>query len=450
MDHLSEQELNDFWNCRLESSAVRRLVHHLMTSCESCRQRLIATSPLEISFWELERPTVDAYDAAIDRATRKVRKLLPRLIRDRERRDLGLKLLEEKGGWGQLAWPEHRSFQGIVPHIEILLQQSFDHRHSNPREMLQLAKDAQEVADRCEATQYGEALLFDLRARAWAELGNARRVNEMYQEAEVAFAKARHLLNQGTGDLFIQARIDDLQASLRMAQRRLDEALDLLDSVYRTQRKLGQEQLAVRTLMSKGNCLGIAGRAEEAVRAHEQVLEQIDTTRDPKLGVIARHNLLGALVDDRRYVEAGDFFLRSGLRKSFAGDPLNELRLRWLEAEIMAGRERLADAERVFEDVRSGFREHNLHYDVALVGMDLALVLVKQGKSANALAQELHREARAKGIHPEAVRALRGFQAVCRFQHVATPPRVERFRSFLVQLQHDPGLRFEPESVVLG
>ena len=116
----------------------------------------------------------------------------------------------------------------------------------------------------------------------------------------------------------------------------------------------------------------------------------------------------------------------------------------------MAGRERLADAERVFEDVRSGFREHNLHYVSALVGMDLALVLVKQGKSAHALAQEMYREARAKGIHPEAVRALRGFQTVCRFQHVATPPRVERFRSFLTRLQHDPGLRFEPESVVLG
>lgn len=272
----------------------------------------------------------------------------------------------------------------------------------------------------------------------------------MYQEAEAAFVKARHLLNQGTGDLYIQARIDDLQASLRRDQRRFDEALDLLDSVYRIQQKLGQEQLAARALMSKGNCLGTAGRAAEAVRAHEKALAQIDPVRNPNLAVLAKHNLLTALVVAGKFIEAGDFFLRSGLRKSFAGDPLNELRLRWVEAKIMAGRERLADAERVFEDVRSGFREHNLHYDVALVGMDLALVLVKQGKSADALAREMHREARAKGIHPEAVRALRGFQAVCRFQHVATPPCVERFRSFLVQLQHDPGLRFEPESVVLG
>lgn len=450
MDHLSEQELNDFWNCRLESSAVRRLVHHLMTSCESCRQRLLATSPLEGSFWDLERPSEDAYDAAIDRAQRKVRKILPRLIRDRERRDLGLKLLQEKGGWTQLTWPEHRSFQGIMPHIEILLQRSFDHRHSNPREMLQLAKDAQEVADRCEATQYGEALLFDLRARAWAELGNARRVNEMYQDAEAAFMKARHLLNQGTGDLFIQARIDDLQASLRRDQRRFDEALDLLDSAFRTQWKLGQGQLAARALMKKGSCLAYAGRSHEAVRTHREALAELDEARNPDLVAIAKQSLLNALVDACEFVEAGDFLLRSGLRKSFAGDPLNELRLRWVEAKIMAGRERLADAERVFEDVRSGFREHNLHYDVALVGMDLALVLVKQGKSANALAREMHREAQAKGIHPEAVRALRGFQAVCRFQHVATPPRVERFRSFLVQLQYDPGLRFEPESVILG
>lgn len=115
MDHLSEQELNDFWSCRLEPSAVRRLVHHLMTSCERCRQLLIATIPPKTSFWERERPAEDAYDAAINRAQRKVRKVLPRLVRDRERRDLGLKLLQEKGGWTQLTWPEHRSFQGIVP-----------------------------------------------------------------------------------------------------------------------------------------------------------------------------------------------------------------------------------------------------------------------------------------------------------------------------------------------
>jgi tetratricopeptide (TPR) repeat protein len=447
MDHLSEQEMSDFLEGCLEPPAVRRLVHHLLTQCGTCHLRLLAAGLPEPLFRERERPPEDAYDAAIDRARRNVRKLLPRLIRDRERRDLGVKLLErEKGDWNGLTWPELRSFRFPLSHIEVLLQRSIGHRHSDPRQMLEDAKNAQYVADKGEATQYGEALLFDLRARTWAELGNARRVNEMYQEAEAAFEKARHLLDQGTGDLFIQARIDDLEASLRMVQRRFDKALNLLDSVYRTQRKLGQQHLAVRALMSKGSCLGMAGRAKEAVRVYEQVLEEMDSEHDPKLAVTARHNYLMALVDAQRFVEAGDFLLRSGLRKSFAGEPLNEIRLRWVEARIMAGRGRLAESERVFADVRSGFREHNLHYDAALAGMDLAVVLLKGKKSAQALFREMAKEALAKGLHQEAVLGLGSFDLLYRVKpQEITLPRVERLRAFLSDLQKQPRLTFIPE-----
>jgi tetratricopeptide (TPR) repeat protein len=447
MDHLSEQEMSDFLEGRLEPPSVRRLVDHLLTQCGTCHLRLLAAGLPEPLFRERERPPEDAYDAAIDRARRNVRKLLPRLIRDRERRDLGVKLLEEKKGeWMQLTWPELRSFRFVIPHIEVLLQRSIGHRHSNPRQMLEDAKNAQYVADKGEATQYGEALLLDLRARTWAELGNARRVNEMYQEAEAAFEQARHLLEQGTGDLFIQARIDDLEASLRRAQRRFDEALKLLDSVYRTQRKLGQEHLAARALMSKGNCLTYAGRPKEAVRAHREALAQLDETRDPTLVAIAKQSLLNSLVDAREFVEAGDFLLRSGLRKSFAGDPLNEIRLRWVEAKIMAGRGRLAESERVFADVRSGFREHNLHYDAALAGMDLAVVLLKRKKSAQALFREMTNEALAKGLHREALLGLGSFDLLYRVKpQEITLRRVERLRNFLNDLQQQPRLTFVPE-----
>jgi hypothetical protein len=89
----------------------------------------------------------------------------------------------------------------------------------------------------------------------------------------------------------------------------------------------------------------------------------------------------------------------------------------------------LADAERVFGEVRTGFRERALHYDAALAGMDLALVLT--------LAREILRACEAQGIHPEAVRALRSFEILCEHRG-ATAERVERFRTFLDRLQHFP------------
>jgi tetratricopeptide (TPR) repeat protein len=444
MEHLSERDFEGFWNGRLDADAVRPLVHHAIR-CEDCRTGLLAARPAEPSFWEHERLPEDSYDAAIDRAVRKVRKILPRLQRDGERRERGLELLREKGGWTRITGAELRSFQGAWPHIEILLQQSFDLRYRDPREMLRLAKLAQEVADRPDSQVYGESLWLDLRARAWGELGNACRVNEQYQKAESAFATAHRLLAQGTGDLFLRARLSDLEASLRRDQHRLDEALPLFDETHRTYQRLQQSQLAHRVLMKKGHCLYVAGRPLEAVKCLRKAISQLD----PKLAANAQQLLIDALVQAGRFTEAGEILLKSGLRKAFAEDPLNLLRVRWVEAKILAGRGRLADAERVFEEVRSGFRARGLHYDAALAGMDLALVLTKQGKDVRPLARELHRACQAQGIHPEAVRALRSFEVLCEYRG-ATAERVERFRTFLDRLQHFPRLRFELEMMLVG
>jgi tetratricopeptide (TPR) repeat protein len=444
MGHLSERDFADFWNGRLDAGAVRQLVRHAI-GCGSCRTGLLAARPVEPSFRGHERLPEDAYDAPIDRAVRKVRKLLPRLQRDRERRDLGLGLLREKGGWIRLTGAEMRSFQGAWPHIEILLQQSFDLRHRDPREMLRLAKQAQEVADRPDSRVYGESLWLDLRARVWGELGNACRVNEQYQKAESAFATAHRLLDEGTGDLIVRAHLSDLESSLRRDQQRFNEALALLDEVNSIYLRLEQSQLAARTLMRKGHCLYLAGRAVEAVKCLRKAASQLNSMHAANVQQL----LIDALVQAGKFTEAGEILLKSGLRKAFAEDPLNLLRLRWVEAKILAGRGRLADAERVFGEVRTGFRAQALHYDAALAGMDLALVLTKQGKDIRPLAREIHRACEAQGIHPEAVRALRSFEILCEHRG-ATAERVERFRTFLDRLQHFPRLRFEPERVLLG
>lgn len=449
MDHLAEKDFDDFWQDRLEAASLRRAVRHLASGCEACRQLLIATAPRVTPFWRLERFPEEAYDAPIDRALRSVRKLLPKIEQDRERRDRGLDLLRERGGWAGITPAEQRSFQGLWPHIEILLQRSFDARYSNPREMLELAQIAQQVSERLDGGRYGEHLVFDLQARVWGELGNAYRVNEKYQEADSAFVTAHRHLDQGTGDLFLRAHLWDLESSLRRAQRRFDEALGLLANAHSAYRKLGDRNSVARTLMRKGSCLKYASRLLEAVKWMQKAVRQIDPACEPQLAATASHNLLDALIDTGQIAEAGRFLLESGLRKTFVHDPLNLLRLRWVEAKILAGHGRLADAERVFGDVRAGFREYELHYDAALAGVDLALVRVKQGQDVRDLARELYSECRSQGVNPQAVRALHTFEILTRHKAV-TVPRVERLRGFLAQLQHDPRLAFDSELMVAG
>ncbi|HEX3530066.1 MAG TPA: tetratricopeptide repeat protein [Thermoanaerobaculia bacterium] len=449
MDHLAEKDFEDFWQDLLEPVALRRAVRHLASGCDSCRRLLIATAPRVTPFWRLERFPEEAYDAPIDRALRSVRKLLPKIEQDRERRDRGLALLRERGDWTSITPAENRSFQGLWPHIEILLQRSFDARYSNPKEMLDQAQTAQRVSMRLDGGRYGERLVFDLQARVWGELGNAFRVNEKYQEAGSAFVTAHRLLDQGTGDLSLRAHLWDLESSLRRAQRRFDEALDLLDEAHRAYRKLGNSQIAARTLMRMGNCQRHCGRLKEAVKTLRRSVAQLDLASDPHLGAIAHQNLLDALVDAGQIGEAGRLLLESGLRQSFADDPLNLLRVRWVEAKILAGHGRLTDAERVFGDVRAGFREHKLYYDAALAGVDLALARIKQGKNVWDLAWELYAESRIHGVHPQAIQAFHAFESLCRHKAI-TVPRVERLRGFLAQLQHDPRLTFDLELMVVG
>src|SRR6185436_6794386 len=104
------------------------------------RARLLRDGPEEVPFCEREHPPQDAYDAAIDRAWRKARKLLPRWNREREQRDDALGRIRTQG-WNTITFRESY-YWGTWARIEIFLQRSFDARYSDPAEMLRLAKAA--------------------------------------------------------------------------------------------------------------------------------------------------------------------------------------------------------------------------------------------------------------------------------------------------------------------
>jgi len=450
MRHLSEKDLEGFWENRLDAAELREVVRHLTAGCAPCEANLLAAEPPEPAFWELECPQDDAYDAAIDGAWRTARKALPRINDDRRRRELGLELLRQKGSMDNLTWPERRSFRGVWPHVEIFLERSFAQRYSDPKKMLRYAEAAQQSADwmaaekaaaeRIGAKAYPECLQFDLRARAWGELANAYRVNERYVQSGNAFAKAHRLLEQGTRDPLLEAHLLDMEASLRRAQADFDEALRLLDQAERLYRRFGEEQLAARATMRRGNCLRLAGRLADAAKALKQAIGELDPGRDPKLVAIAHHTLIEIAIEANKFAAAGRVLFESGLRQRYSDEPLNLLRLRWTEAKILVGRGRLADAERVFGDVRAGFLEHELHYDAALTGVDLALVMVKQGKDIRKLAVEIRLACMEKGINQEALQAIFLLERLAKHK-AATATRVQRLRDFLGEVQSTPGLR---------
>jgi tetratricopeptide (TPR) repeat protein len=390
----------------------------------------------------------EAYDACIDRARAAAQRWEVRMERERERRDRRLALVRSKG-WEGLSRAERRSIQRGWAGVEALLCLSFEERYRDPRKMLYFAERAQALSDRLGPSFHGETALRDLRARVLAEVANANRVNENFEDAEEAIAKARALLDESNSDPMVRAFINEVEASFLKDQRRLSEAEALLNRVYRNYLRLGERHLAGRALTTKGIILRIAGRPDEAVLPLRHALELLNDDRDPQLMAAAHHNLFDALTDAGKFSEAGQLLLESGLRQKFADDPLNLLRLRWVEGKIMAGRGRYRDAERIFSEVRAGFLERGLGFVAAVAGTDLAKALLKQAKMKELykLSHQLYDTARDGKIHKEAQKALLGFEVCCR-HGVATEPVVDRLRSFLNRLEHDSDLEFQPDVLV--
>jgi len=446
--HLTQDEIEDFVTGRCTSDARRRVVRHLVTRCAVCRHRLLRGFPLlsakEIR--EIEPPMeVDGYDAAIDRAREAVRPVEERWRAERTRLIEALEVAQGPRGWEGISIQRTKSLAGW-PLVELRLCLSFAARYSDPAEMEKHADYARQEAERICPAEYGEGFLADVRARAWAEYANALRVNEKYDEAESALARARsHIEN---GDLLIKARVADIEASLRRAQRRFTEGVRQADEAFRGYCEIGERHLAGRALINKGICLYMSGRPAGAVDILQEGLALVAKGRDRQLIAAGHQALVNALVDSGRLAEAGKLLLESGLRQAYASQPLNLLRLRWVEAKIQAGLGKLESAERAFLEVREGFFAAGLEYDEALVGIDLAALWLRQGKVAQAreLGEEVNATFEWKGIPREATEAFRFFYGACRLE-AASVDTAERIRGFLGRLNAEPNLRFEPEEL---
>jgi tetratricopeptide (TPR) repeat protein len=282
-------------------------------------------------------------------------------------------------------------------------------------------------------------------------VANACRVNELFAPAEVALDYARSWREDGTHDLMVQVRIDDVEASFLKAERKLKEAEALLDQVYRTYRRIGERHLAGRALVNKGLCRFYAGCSLEAVWDFKQALRLLDAARDPQLVAATQHDLLYAVTEAGNFDEAERLLRESGLRRSFADEPLNLLRLRWLEGKIRAGLGRLAEAECILGEVRAGFLARRLELVAAVAGVDQVKLVLQQGELERAaeLGRKLRERAEEKEILPQAYHAILTLEVACR-HHVATVRMAELVGRFLDRLQHDRHLKWHPELMLIG
>ena len=473
-DHPSRDELAALVSGELAPDRLLEVIPHLLGPCAICLGRAPVTlaafadldDPLDLEDDAVEAADADgapaastmlapetdaAYDAALDRALAAVlerhgRGLDERAASERRRRERDRAALERAleclstGGFEALA--------AVPPHVDrlaltdALLDRSWALRHEDPELMIRLAELAIRVAETVE----GEPGAASVQCRAWAELGNAYRVADQLDEADDAFGRATGLYARTGGDSRLGIRLLDRLASLAGDRRHFEIACGGLVLVHEFHRRHGDLHSAGRALLKLGIYTGYAGEPEGAVTLIERSRELLDPARDPALVVSAVHSELWFLVDCGRVREARKLlFLERPRLGDAPGGRLNQLKVRWLEGKIDAGLGKLDRAGTALAEVRLGLTGAGLGYQAAIASVDLAAVLLRQGRADEAqdLVAECVKVFAAVRVEREALGALLVLRRACELR-AATAGLVEEVATFLRRAEHDPHARFEP------
>jgi len=281
-----------------------------------------------------------------------------------------------------------------------------------------------------------------IRGYAAAYEANVLRVSGDLVSAEVRLEEAKRLWHFGSDPLgaLDPGRLLELEASLRRAQRRLPEALALLDEAA----KVGRSP--ERALLKKGYTLEVMGEYEQAAETLQGVAPLVSQKGDPRLEKILSGNLALIYCHLGRFVEAVELANQVRAAALETGDELEVLRMTWTQGRIAAGLGRFGEARNLLAQARREFAARGMSYDAALALLEESALLLEGGQVAEvkALARELAVVFQSQGVHREALAALKLFRDAAE-QEQATAELARRVLGYLFRARHDPGLRFPHE-----
>ncbi|HYO14601.1 MAG TPA: tetratricopeptide repeat protein [Thermoanaerobaculia bacterium] len=376
-------------------------------------------------------------------AVRRMADRLDEILREIESSaTLAAELLAKTGTERAAAVRTEVRFHGLKL-CELLFTKSREAWFTNPAKSVELAELAVAISDRLDVDHYGMALVEDTRALAWAHLGNAYQVASDLRQAEEALDRAEEHHRHSDEDELTLAQILSFRASLRNAQGRFEEAGRLLDRALVIYREAKDRHLEGRTLIKKATALGYAGRFHQAARLVRRGLSRIDLLEEPRLLVMARHNLIWYLNESGQYEKARKELEETRGLYLALRDQINLVLLRWLEGRIALGLGRLDEAGPALREARDAFIERGIGFDAALVSLDLAAVYARRGEPGQVkrLAAEMLPIFESRDLHAEALAALAIFRQAAEAEEV-TLDLLERMARYLQRARRNPELRF--------
>jgi transcriptional regulator with XRE-family HTH domain len=285
-----------------------------------------------------------------------------------------------------------------------------------------------------------------LRGYALAHLGNAKRVGGDLPAADEVFARAQKFWKAGeeAGVEFLsEAQFLGLEASMRTDQRRLQEALTIIERAMHLA-SIGERK---KLLLKRANILELAENFEGAISTLQEVASLVSKEDEPRFNWLVKFSLANNFLHEAHPEEADALLPMLNELAARLGNELDSLRLRWLEGRVAAGLGRTEKARAIILRVREDLVAKGRAFDAALASLELASFYLEDGRSAEVrvLARQMLWIFKAQGVPREAAAALRLFCEAAEKENL-TIEMTRRLVAYFNRARHDPDLRFEASS----
>ncbi len=452
--HLSAELFRRFLDQRVSRSERRAVARHLIGQCPECLG-LVGRIVAEGGYWFgptgegvfAERDYAEAFQAAFK-------------FTDREARRIAFERLRGWGHWSALdPLPPNERLPVVVSRqdwqhwglFRALLEAARWYSFRDPREAVNIVQLALDVVDLLDPKAVGgEAPAKDMRAKAWAILGNCRRLASDLEGAREAIAEAWKWNEEGAGSPLDQAEILSFDASYARMVGEFEMAEVSLAKALALYRAAGDAHLQGRTLIKMGTTIGYVD-PDRGIAQIEEGLQLINPVREPRLELCAQHGLAYCLTDADRPQEALAVLDRArALYKQFPDD-WTQLRLHWIQGRIARGLEQYAEAVDILRQAQEEFRTRDLHMEFLMVSIDLAEAHVAAGEmtTAGRLLAEVTPLMTAWKLHRNALAAWLMFQKALEERRdggaVAVAALFSRLRLYYLRYWHVPTAEFSGE-----
>jgi tetratricopeptide (TPR) repeat protein len=291
-----------------------------------------------------------------------------------------------------------------------LTEHAFAARFGPAQESVRWAEAAVIVADRLQPL---EGPVADIAARAWCTLGNARRISGDLRRADAAFVRAADLRMEGTGATDLLDRFESQLGTLRVYQRRFEEARALLCGLAARRRASGDRIGEARALLKLGLALLWAEDVEVALEFLDQAQVALQRERDRPLQRLVFQAVTACYIRLDCYHQAEGLWTASALLFLDA-EPSVAFCRQWQLGLIDIGLGDLDQALLVLGEVRQALAKESLGFDACLASLDMARChfLRSELGEARAVLLEAVEILVQVGVPREILAALRGLVQV--------------------------------------